>query len=214
MPASSRAIRSSSDLLVRLQARGDCALHLLRRHPRLVERARFDKVTDGFRLRQVDAAVQEGPQRELAGLRRARPALERALDQVAEEHRRAVAGNLHHVFACVGVRFAEPGDHHFIQRASGLWIHQGPERGALSFERQPREVNQAGGDLEGTLTGKAHHPQASAARRRCDGHDGVYVFHGVAAEFSLAQVPARRVWVSASYEMMGKGGAREATPGE
>ena len=62
-------------LLDRRDAARDRAARLLRGDARLVERGGFDQVADGFGLRQVDAAVEEGAQRELAGLGQPRAGL-------------------------------------------------------------------------------------------------------------------------------------------
>ena len=93
-------------LLERREAARDGAIHLLRGDARLVERGGVDQVADGLGLRQVDAAVEEGAQRELAGFGQARAGVERALHGVAQHDRRAVAGDLDHVFGGVGSRRA------------------------------------------------------------------------------------------------------------
>ena len=49
-------------------------MQLLRSHPRLVERLRFNQVVHRFGLGEVDAAAEEGALGELAGLGQARPA--------------------------------------------------------------------------------------------------------------------------------------------
>ncbi len=64
-------------LLERGDAARNRAARLLRGDARLVERGGFDQVAHGFGLRQVDAAVEKGAQREFAGLGQARAGFQR-----------------------------------------------------------------------------------------------------------------------------------------
>jgi len=70
---------------------------LLHRDPRLEERGGFDQVAHGLRLRQVEPAVQKGSHGELARFGETRSGSHRALDRVAQHHRRSMAGDLDHV---------------------------------------------------------------------------------------------------------------------
>ncbi len=82
-------------------------------------------------LGQVDAAVQEGPARELAGLGQARPLRDQALEQHPGQRRAAVAGDLDRVLAGVRARRA----HHRAQR---IVDDVGRLRGSTSVTRASR----------------------------------------------------------------------------
>jgi hypothetical protein len=64
-------------------------------------RARADELHDGLGLAEVQAAVQEGPQRELPGPRRPRAGLDRGAQHAAAADRAAVDLQLDHVLARV-----------------------------------------------------------------------------------------------------------------
>ena len=101
-------------LLERRDAARNRAARLLRGDARLIQRGGVDQVADRLGLRQIDAAIQIGPQREFARLGEARARFERPFDGVAQNHGRAVAGNLDHVFGGVGAGRRKICDHNLI----------------------------------------------------------------------------------------------------
>ena len=92
------------------------AIELIERESRLRRCHRVDQIGDGFRLHQIELAVEEGAQRELARRRQARAGGHGAADDAIEQHRAAVRGDLDDVVAGVGRRRREPGEHHLIDR--------------------------------------------------------------------------------------------------
>jgi len=149
----------------------------LRRHPRLKKRSRFDQVADGFRLGQIDSAVQECAQSKLAWLGGARSQLETSFHNVTQNHRRAVAPDFHDVFSSVGMWTAKAGDHHPVQNAAGFRLVKFSQRRMLRFERGLRKTNESGRNFNGPVPGKADDSDAAPAGRGCDGRDGVVGWH-------------------------------------
>ena len=82
---------------------GQFALHLGHGGLQALAGPGADDVDDGFRLRQVDAAVQEGQLRELAPLRRLGAVFQTELQDAAKGHHAAVALDLDQVFAGIGM---------------------------------------------------------------------------------------------------------------
>ena len=163
-------------LLDGLQALGQRAFELAGRDLRLVERLRVDEVANGFGLGQVDASVEEGAHGELAGLGQARAAGERHLDNVTQNDRRAVAGDLDYVVGGVGVRLGEEGDDDFVDALACGGIDQFAEVRAAGLELVLRSAAWAA-RCSRFGTGETHHTDAAAARRRGDGDDGVVEVH-------------------------------------
>ena len=98
--------------LDRRDAAGDGAAGLLGGDAGLVERGGVDEVADGFGLREIDAAVEVGAQGEFAGFGEAGAGFQGALDGVAQDHGRAVAGDFDDVLGGIGTgSFEERGDH-------------------------------------------------------------------------------------------------------
>ena len=83
---------------------GELALQRAHRRARRLARAGVDQIRDRLGLRQIQLVVEEGALREFPGLRAACAELERAPDQRLHHHRAAVAVQLEHVLAGVGVR--------------------------------------------------------------------------------------------------------------
>ena len=94
MPASRSAISSSSCVLIGDNRRDTEPWVLLRCDARLVHRGCFNQVAHRLRARQVDAAVEIGAQREFAWFGEARSRTYGAVEAVAQNHRRSVAGYL------------------------------------------------------------------------------------------------------------------------
>ena len=106
IPASSSAINSSNGSFSGTSA-AKPTLRLLRRDAGLIKRGGLDKIADGLRLRQVDAAVEIGAQREFAGLGQPRSGGAGALEGIAQDDRGTVTGNLDDIFGGVGTRSGE-----------------------------------------------------------------------------------------------------------
>ena len=92
----------------------------------LVESLRLDEISDGLGLREIDAPVEKGAHRELAGIRHAYALRQGDLDHPGEQHGRAVAGDLDDVIGSVGVRLGEIGDHHLVEALAGIGIEESP----------------------------------------------------------------------------------------
>lgn len=65
---------------------------------------RLDDIHHGFRLRQVEAAIQEGPLREFTAVRGDGPLFQNERERLAERLHRAVDLDLHDILARVGMR--------------------------------------------------------------------------------------------------------------
>ena len=101
------------------------ALRLLRGDARLIERGGFDQIADGFGVRQIDAAVEISAQGEFARFGEAGAGAYGAVETVAQNDGRAVAGDFDHVFGGVGFRGREVGDDDFVDGAAVV-IGQSP----------------------------------------------------------------------------------------
>jgi hypothetical protein len=75
---------------------------------------RLDNIKDRLGLREVHPAVQERPQRELAGIGQPGPAEQDHLEDALQGHRPAVAVDLDDVLSGVGVRSLHVGRQHLI----------------------------------------------------------------------------------------------------
>jgi hypothetical protein len=64
-----------------------------------------------------------------------------------------------------------------VQNLAAFRIAKLTPRGALGFQRRLGETNEAGGDFDRSASRQAHHPQATAAGRRSNGHYGVVMGH-------------------------------------
>ena len=173
MPASSSAISSSKLLLQRRDAARDRAIHLLRRDARLVERGGFDQVADRFGLRQVDAAVQEGAQREFAGFGQAR-------SRGCSARCTACRSTTGEPWQEISIRSSavydrgrcEEGDDHLVDRVA--LAHRAVRPGARCQGcHGGGRAGIASAMSRGVGAGKAHDPEAAAARGSGDGDDGV-----------------------------------------
>ena len=81
---------------------------------RLIERLRIDEVADRFRLRQIDAAVEEGTHRELPRLCETRSGSDAEFDDVPQNDWRTVGGDFDDVISSVRVWLREVCDHDFV----------------------------------------------------------------------------------------------------
>ena len=83
-------MRSSSRRVHLTQPRGERAVQLVERHPRLQRRHRVDQVADRLRLDEIDPSVQKRAERELARIRQSRAGRDGGGDDRVEDHRTAV----------------------------------------------------------------------------------------------------------------------------
>ncbi len=104
----------------RLQTLGERTTQLLSGNLRLIERSRFDQITDGFSLCEVNAPIQKRPHGELARLGEAGPVGEGQLDDVGKDDRRPMKRDFDDVIRRVGMRLSEIGDNDFID-AIRVW---------------------------------------------------------------------------------------------
>ena len=77
-------------------------------------------------LGQVDAAVEEGPARELPRLGRAGAAAEQQVEQHTDRDRSPVTVNLHHVLPGVGAGCLHPDQQHLVQTATAARVDDLP----------------------------------------------------------------------------------------
>ena len=97
---------------------------MLGRDACLIERRGFDQIANGFGARQIDAAVEVCAQCEFAGLGQSRAGIHRAVEAMAQNYRRTVAGNFDHIFGCIGFRRGEVGDDRFVDDLYAVVIGQ------------------------------------------------------------------------------------------
>src|ERR1700730_9449820 len=94
-------------LLDRLQAAGECSLKLLGCDPGLVKGLRLDQVVNGFSLCKIEASVEKRTHGEFTWLAKASAASESKLDNMAQNHGRAVGGDFDDVVGRVGLGLDE-----------------------------------------------------------------------------------------------------------
>ncbi len=98
------------------------AIEALHRHSEAGFGPGPDHIENGFRLGQIDAAVEEGPQGELARLGQAGAVAERQLQDALQRERAAVAVDLDHILPGVGVGCGHVGDEDFIHPLARLGV--------------------------------------------------------------------------------------------
>ena len=116
---------------------GELPLQRAHGRARRLARAGIDQVGDGLGLGQIELVVEEGALRELAGQGAARAELQRARDEGLDHERAAVAVQLEHVLAGVGVRGREEEREPRIDRLAAA--HRGSarrSRGAAAAARR------------------------------------------------------------------------------
>ena len=163
--------RAQLDQLIdeRADRAGELAAQAAHRAPRGGLGRRVDHVGDRFGLREVELVVEKGAARELAGLREPRAELERAAQQHREDERAAVALELEHVLAGVGMRRGE------VERDAVV------DRRAVRVEkdrarRAPRGrhlADQVAGEAGERPAGDPNDADPGAAMGRCDCRDRV-----------------------------------------
>ena len=135
---------------------------------------RLDQVGHRFGLRQVHLVVEEGALGELAGPREPQAGVgtgfEHALQQHLHHDGAAVALQLEHGLAGVGMRRREKGQHRAID-----WTLGGPQAGERGVPRLERRgtLRQRGCHIAGRGSADAHHADTTATRRSGYGDDGV-----------------------------------------
>ena len=154
----------------------ECAPKLMCRGACLRESLRGDEVMDGFGLGEIEAPGEKGAARKLSGLGESGvvPAeSECAADDVVEDDRRAVSGNLHEVFAGIGMGCEKCGDNGFVENVVVIIEHTC--KAGLCVAQGLRYAEQALGDCCCFGAGKTYDANAAAARRCGDGDDGFNV---------------------------------------
>src|SRR5579872_2111874 len=97
-----------------LQALRKRSFKLLCCHLCLIQRLRFDQITNRLRLRQIDAAVEKSAHGELARFGKPRSCGQAHLDNVSQYDRRPVRADFYDVVGGVGMWFGEVGDDDFV----------------------------------------------------------------------------------------------------
>src|ERR1700674_3911480 len=101
-------------LLDRLQAAGECSPKLLGCDPGLVKGLRLDQVVNGFSLCEIEASVEKRTHGEFTWLGKASAASESKLNNMAQNHGRAVGGDFDDVVGRVGVGLSKVGNNDFV----------------------------------------------------------------------------------------------------
>jgi hypothetical protein len=146
---------------------------LPRRHARLLQRRRADQVADCLRLGQVDASSQKRALGKLARLGQAHARVSAALpDDVLQQHRRTMRGNLHHILAGIGIRRGKIRHHRLVQHVAGGNVNDLAEARATRCRRmaQPQQRRRR---RQRTRPRKPHHANPSAPHRRRNRHDRI-----------------------------------------
>ena len=138
--------------------------------------AGVDEVDDRLGLGEVEAPVQERPSRELAGLGHPHTLRQNRFQDTLYDHHAAVATDLRHVLAGVGVRLPHDAEQRLVD-ALALRVDHKAMIDAVRFQTSQR---QAAGPHEdplrhryGIRAAEAHHADAANAQRRGDSGDGI-----------------------------------------
>jgi hypothetical protein len=133
---------------------------------------------NGLRLGQVQLAVEVGPQGELSPPGGPRPQGDQDLHHPPQDRRGAVGLELHQVLPGVGVGRPEDQKQGLVNDLPRGGVHHLPQGEAAALEA-PRVLapEGPGGQLQGPLPGKPHHPDGPLAGGRGDGADGVLEGH-------------------------------------
>ena len=165
-------------MLDRLQPLRERAFQLPRGDLRLVERLGVDEVADRFRLRQIDAAVEERSHGELARLGQACTSRNRHLNDMSQNNRRSMAGNFDHVVGRVRVRLREKRRDDFVDAFAGRGINQLAKVRMAGLKSaimcQPQHGTR---DVACLRPGEPHYADATPSRRRGNSDDSVVDVH-------------------------------------
>ena len=143
----------------------------------LVQSGGLDQIADGFGLREVDAAVEVGPEGELAGLGQAGSGAAGSIERVAEHGGGAVAGDLNDVFCAIGFWGGEEGYDYVVDGVAGRVGEGGELRCPGSPVRRFAEEEDLLRDFTRGGAGETEDADASAAGRSGDGRDGIAELH-------------------------------------
>ena len=138
---------------------------------------RGDQVRHGLGLVEAQAPVQKGASRELAGAGRPRPRRQAGLDHQARGQPAAVAVELHHVLAGVGMGRQHGQHQDLVEVLAGARIARDADKSTMGGQLDRRAaVRQEGdGDLRSARPAQAHHGQAALPFRGGDGRDRVLI---------------------------------------
>jgi len=92
-----------------------------------------DHVHDGLGLYQVDPPVQEGALGELAGLRQSGPGIDHQGQDAGDHQGAAVALDLDHILAGIGVGCLHVDQHGLVQHVIGSRVDHGTIRKTVAF---------------------------------------------------------------------------------
>ena len=129
-----------------------------------------DEVGDGLGLGEVELVVEVGAAGELTRLRASGAELDGPLDQCRKHRRTAVAVQLEHRLAGVGMGRREVEHETGIDRLTGA-VAEGREGREAGFGQAPRQ--QPGGDFRHPRPRQADHADAATAGRGGGSDDGV-----------------------------------------
>ena len=107
----------------RRRPRRKLPLELAQRQPPRRLGARVHQVHHRLSLRQVNAAIEEGAQRHLAGTGQPRARRQRQRQDAPQRQRRAVRLNLHHILAGVGARRAHEDCQRLVHQLAAGGVH-------------------------------------------------------------------------------------------
>jgi hypothetical protein len=132
----------------------------------------FDEVVDGFGLGEVKAAGEEGALCEFAGFGESGAGGNALAEEVVEEDRGAMGGDLYDVFGGVGVGCGEVGDDGFVEGFS-CSVKDFGEAG-LGGSEGMAELEEGFCDGSGRGAGETDDADAAAAGWSGDGDDGFF----------------------------------------
>ncbi len=158
-------------------APGQAAAELAGRDAGLGQGDGADEVVDGLRLDHIQAAVEVGPQGELAGPGQAGPGARPQEQDGLENGRAAVNADLDDVLARVRPGGFEIGQEGFVEGRAAVGIANGAEDWPPDRERLARPLlgrDDPPGHPERLAPADADDAQAAEARRRGHGDDGVF----------------------------------------
>ena len=158
-------MRSNSAASIARDCARQRAVQLIERGARLQRRDRIDQIADRLRLHQVDPAVHERAQRELARLGEAGTGGNRGRDNRAQHDRTSMRAQLHDIVAGIGGGTGEVGRDDLIDGVATAVVRLKPDSATIASC-----VGAAGGSSTrrpaSAGPGKTSHVAASRSRSR------------------------------------------------
>ena len=162
----------------RLQARGKLAFELPRRLPDSRLRPRVYEVADGFGLTEVEAAMREGAQGKLTRFSGARTEQQERVDNLQEQHGRAMTTQFDHVLTCERMRRLKVSDERVIEHCAARGIEHGLQSHTICFWREMIFAQEFAHKFECVQAAQADDADATAAGRGGKSDDGIRGWHG------------------------------------